>query len=271
MLFFDFLALQLPGLKPRQAKLHLATWNGNERPLDEYLAGRFNEWQRWQTRKNFQRQLVISLIALDGKKWLYAGAYRSNSKPTWDEQRLAYHYSLEELPEGQEFCGRAIVAFERTGRQSYLDAEKWIDKLTLSEVRAEPLRVADFPGYRAVDLSFAHLSIVARQGVPSWKAALSNAAGIYLISDLVSGQLYVGSATGAGGLWQRWQAYAQCGHGGNAELVALIGTDLGRAASFRFSILETFDLMETPQAVLDREVHWKNVLLSRTPHGLNAN
>ena len=34
-------------------KIHLACWNGREHPIDVYYAGRFKEWQDWQTRRNF--------------------------------------------------------------------------------------------------------------------------------------------------------------------------------------------------------------------------
>lgn len=90
-------------------------------------------------------------------------------------------------------------------------------------------------------------------------------------SDTETGHLYVGSASGAGGLWQRWSDYAATGHGGNVELKAIInGLSLDRAKPFRFSILEIADIHTGDADVLAREAHWKLVLLSRS-HGLNGN
>lgn len=40
---FDLLKLAYPTADPTQAKVHLAGWHGREHPLDEYLAGRFEE------------------------------------------------------------------------------------------------------------------------------------------------------------------------------------------------------------------------------------
>lgn len=49
---------------PRDTKVRLATWNGKENPLDVYLAGGFEDWQCRQARRNFERDFVVSLIAL---------------------------------------------------------------------------------------------------------------------------------------------------------------------------------------------------------------
>jgi hypothetical protein len=65
-------------LQPRKAKIHLATWDGKKNPLDEYLAGQFEEWQSYQGQRNFGRPQVIALIALSMRnRWLFAGAYDS--------------------------------------------------------------------------------------------------------------------------------------------------------------------------------------------------
>src|SRR5262245_27508465 len=76
---FDLLKLVDSQIDPNRAKIHLAGWNGKEHPLDEYLAGRFEEWQRWQSRKNFERQVVLSLIQYQaGDRWLFAGLFDSH-------------------------------------------------------------------------------------------------------------------------------------------------------------------------------------------------
>lgn len=70
-----------------------------------------------------------------------------------------------------------------------------------------------FPGYRHVILPKVTLNLVVDQDVPSWRAALSAVAGIYLITDMKTGKVYVGSATGDGGIWTRWSQYAATGLG----------------------------------------------------------
>jgi hypothetical protein len=270
MKLFDLLHLQLPTLTPDTCKLHLATWNGQEHPLDVFLAGDFPEWQRWQSKRNFERPYVVSLIAMGGNRWLFAGLYRSG-EPERHEAEGMWLYPLVEEPACQELTGRLVIDFARSGRQSYLVAENWADGLLVRQLLEEPLSIAEFPGFKTVNLSWDELRVVVAQALPSWRAALSSVAGVYLITDTRSGGLYVGSATGQGGLWQRWSAYADNGHGGNTELRRLLsdeGPDRQRA--FRYAILEIADTHASAEEVLRRESHWKAILLTREG-GLNAN
>jgi len=73
------------------------------------------------------------------------------------------------------------------------------------------------------------------------------------------------------GIWQRWLNYAKNGHGGNMELRALLRKKgVSHASLFQFSLLEVCDLNSSDDYVIERETHWKNVLLSRE-FGLNQN
>lgn len=191
----------------------------------------------------------------------------------WFDLENLHYYALHEDESFEELNGRLVVSFRRPGRQSqsYLNAERWMEDIGVSELFRERLSIGEFPGFRAVNLSYGELQLIVRQSLQSWRTALSNVSGVYLISDTMTGQLYVGSAYGDGGIWQRWSQYGTDGHGGNSELRRLIVTDgIQRAESFRFSVLETADLHASMEDLLNREIHWKNVLLSRD-HGLNQN
>jgi hypothetical protein len=59
-----FLRTAKIGIEANDMKVHLACWNGREHPIDEYYAGRFEEWQQWQTRRNFECAQVLSLVDL---------------------------------------------------------------------------------------------------------------------------------------------------------------------------------------------------------------
>ena len=253
-----------------KAKIHLASFNGIDAPIDEYLAGNFPEWQRHQHKRNFAREYVVSLIELrDPHLWLFAGLY----KPYGIMQKPSggFLYDLSEVPECRELNGRLVVRFHRPGRSSYLLAEKWTSGMQVCEIRRERLAIQDFPGYRNVDISFSELAHLAKESPAGWKSALSNVAGVYLITDLKLGKLYVGSASGQGGFWSRWLMYDKTGHGGNKELRNLLKHDPGRHTHLRLSILELADVAASDKSVLVRESHWKNILVSRIPHGLNAN
>jgi len=68
----DLLTFLDQQVAPEKTKVHLATWNGREDPLEVYLSGNFHEWQRLQTRRNLERPFVLSLIALTGRdQWLF--------------------------------------------------------------------------------------------------------------------------------------------------------------------------------------------------------
>lgn len=115
------------------------------------------------------------------------------------------------------------------------------------------------------------LASIIRQDNPSWRAALANVAGVYVITDGETGNQYVGSVYGGIGLWQRWTAYAKTGHGGNRELRELLrneGDDY--ATNFQFSLLEVCDINANQEYVIARESHWKDVLMTRE-FGLNWN
>ena len=133
------------------------------------------------------------------------------------------------------------------------------------------MSIADFPGFNSVLLSFEMLCSIIRQSNPSWRAALSNVAGVYVITDRETGCLYVGSAYSGVGLWQRWSEYAKSRHGGNKELRKLLkaeGEDY--ANNFQFALVEVCDINAGSEYIISRESHWKDVLLSRD-FGYNHN
>ena len=76
MHLFQLLTALDPALSPTNCKVHLAGWNGTDDPLDVYLEGKFDDWQAWQSNRNFARPHVVSLIQMSAKsKWLFAGTH----------------------------------------------------------------------------------------------------------------------------------------------------------------------------------------------------
>ena len=146
MRMIDLLAVMNPGIEPEDMKLHLATpGRDNREPIEVYREGDFHDWQSWQTRKNFERPFVISLISLpprEGDMWLFAGVYKTHgSKPRYNsEMGMTYHYyRLTEEEEYNELNGRLVVTFASPGRYAYLNTEKWVDRIDLREIYATPM------------------------------------------------------------------------------------------------------------------------------------
>lgn len=152
-------------------------------------------------------------------------------------------------------------------------AASWADggAFSVSAVREKKLSVEEFPGFNSVCVSFQKLQIIIEQQIQSWYGALSNIKGVYLIADTKAGKLYVGSATGDSGIWQRWSSYVTSGHGGNKELRALFKSKpTDYCSHFQYSILEIADSHASDDYILKRESYWKDVLMSRV-HGYNSN
>lgn len=273
MKLFDVLSWHAPDLRPEKTKLHLAAWDGRHDPLHEFFAGRFEEWQAWQGKRNFSRPYIVAVVPLPGTaRWLFAGCFRVLGC-AWVETPGPPHWSYmtEELGETAALAGRIVVGFKRPGRAAYLDAARWAPDLSILAIQERRQTVGEFPGYDRVRLRKGELDLVVKQGIQSWREALAAVAGVYLITDTETGRLYVGSATGLGGLWARWSQYSADGHGGNADLKALL-TERGKdyARHFTFAVLEIADTHAGTDDVLRRESHWKDVLCTRQ-HGYNKN
>ena len=127
---------------------------------------------------------------------------------------------------------------------------------------------AVFPGYEDVCVSWKELDRVIN--TESWKTALQNMKGVYLITDKSNGKLYVGSATGSEMIWGRWKDYLNTGHGGNVELKKLKFEHIQKY--FQYTILDIYKPSTDDQDILDREDWWKDVLMSRdSRRGYNLN
>ena len=272
----------LSGIALGHFKIHFATGKDFP-PLEAFFDGKFKEWQELQNQRNFQCDEIVSLIHLGGDKWLFAGVYAVEGVKPLNEgepdlyffpegvPRSCFKYSTRELEGLEHLTGHAIVRFEKRFRASYLIGKKYYDNLVVCEIRDQKMSVGDFPGYNSILLSFRLLCTIVRENLPSWKSALCNVSGIYIITDNKTEKHYIGSAYGGEGIWQRWCSYAKDGHGSNKELKELLKIN-GRdyVQNLQISILEVCDLNTNKENVINRESHWKNILRSRE-FGYNTN
>ena len=267
--------LRLSGIELGNYKIHCATDNkvSGWRPLDEYFAGTFEIGQSQQSQKHFECDQVLSLINLgNSKRWLFVGVYCVEGvREVHDNEWSGFLYTLKPMPGLEHLAGRAIIDFAKTFRNSYLIGKKHEAEMIVSSIREERMSIAEFPGFNSVRLSFEMLKAIIRQDNASWKAALANIAGVYIITDVATGGQYVGSAYGGIGVWQRWSEYAKSGHGGNKELRELLRVEGSEyARNLQFSVLEVCDINASDDHIISRESHWKSVLMTRE-FGLNWN
>jgi|LGOV01.1.fsa_nt_gb hypothetical protein len=264
----DFLKAAGIELNHGSYKVHLACQSADSHPLDVYCAGYFKEWQDYQNKKNFQCDMILSLIDMGQNNWLFAGIYKVLGVG-WAEDH--WRYETELLPGQDQLTGRIVVQHKRGGRASYLWPKPTGMEFPIAELRRERLTIEDFPGYNAIVLSHSKFRIITEQKIASWHGALANIKGVYLITDTKTGKHYVGSARGTDGIWQRWCSYADNGHGGNRELKELLQQEGAEyKTKFQYSVLEIADTHASDQNILARESYWKSALRSREC-GLNSN
>jgi hypothetical protein len=262
--------LRMTGLPLDNYKVHFATGKNSPTPLEAFYRGDFKEWQEEQTKQNFKCNYILSLISLGNGVWLFAGIYRVLGVDIGINS--PYLYRTELLLDQDDLIGKVIVQYKREFRASYVLGSNFGHLLEVAEIKPKRMSIEEFPGYNSAVISHPKLKIIVSHQEPTWRSALSNVNGVYLIADTSNGKLYVGCAIGENGLWGRWVSYAITGHGDNKELEQLIATNgIGYADNFQYAVLEIADSHATPEFILTRESYWKNALLSRRPFGYNWN
>ena len=250
-------------------------------PYHKFLIGEFKEWQEGQTNKNFHRPYVLSLIYYKKDLWIFGGVYQVTGKPVPienpEDNWKGWKYTTELMECQTDLIGRIMVSYKKEYRQSYPNLEMIPENgmrprdMCVSSILDKRVSINDFVGFDKVNIDYETLQVIMRDNIPSWRAALSNVKGIYLIADMKTGKQYVGSAYGDECIWQRWSAYAKDGHGGNQELKALLSEQGEKYKyNFKYSILEVCNMNLGNDYIIGRESYWKEVLQTRE-FGLNKN
>lgn len=188
--------------------------------------------------------------------------------PQWGADPAHSYYPLDKLDGFDDLEDRLVVDWGKAA----LAWHQWYSDRPVIEIRPQGRALPPFRDYLKVHLTFAELARLVKQPEAhrDWMAALRAIGAIYLVVDSLTGEQYVGSATGYGGLWQRWCDYANTGHGGNIKLQTLCDHSDAHPAAFRFSILETFSRTLSRDEAISLETFFKQKLGTRA-FGLNAN
>lgn len=223
------------------------------------------EGQYWNSEKrNFKEgQTTIGFIRIKDDLWLL---FHIGKVTKVLDVFNGIGYEHEELLEYKKYFGRLIVKYKNTSQKLTRRAISLIDECEVYEILPDIFDNDIFPGYDNVNLSWNDLSRVLQKD--SWKTALQNQKGVYLITDTSNGKMYVGSAYGERMLLGRWEDYAKTGNGGNKELKELSFDHIKQY--FRYSILDIFKSTIKDELIISRETWWKEVLLTRN-FGYNKN
>lgn len=225
-----------------------------------------------ENRKWFkENDIVIGLAEIAKNEWLLIDISRITKSydKFWDKipAQINTFYEHEQIEKYKKYFGRLIIKFHKNNAYVTLKGEH-IDRFYVKELLPDIFDNDNFPGYDKVNISWQELSRVIEKD--TWKTALQNQKGVYLITDVSNGKRYVGSAYGENMLLGRWKDYIKTGHGDNEELKKLSFDHI--KDKFRYSILDIFKSTTNDNIITERESWWKKVLLSRDEkYGYNEN
>ena len=276
----------VPDLNKTKIKFNMNAGNVEIRAWDLLFKEDETEWEQinaWKTKHpNNNLNHADYLLAFaqyypyGPEYFIFGGLYKIKKIEPEVFDEVGYELTL--MDDYKEYRKRLIVKLKKPiGRDLYNRLYKNIQDTLEPEVYeiAPNTKLGHFPGYQNVTLSHPQMQQIISRNEPSWKQALMNVKGVYVITDLSNGKLYIGSASGnTDGIWQRWSDYANIENltGGN-KLLNEIKLDKGKdyiVNNFQYSILEIFDTKTKADIIINRENYWKNVFCTRK-YGMNYN
>ena len=229
----------------------------------------FTEYQSGQSWDIFgDARYVISFIAERNRYAKFVGVWEVISKT--EKKPRGIKYETRELQGFEDLEGRLIILWGG-GARSW---GQWFHRQGNKEINEilPPDYVMEFPGYYNFTLTYDQLATIVKNPDSNreWQRMLSSISGVYVLLDQRTGKQYVGSAYGAGGIWNRWKAYVASPSGGNVQLKKILETSPSRCRDFQFSIIRVLEPSVTRDEVITQEVLTKKKLGSRA-FGVNIN
>lgn len=213
-------------------------------------------------------RIWLNFTAVGGNRCRFIGAYENHGEVTAERTATERYYNLVPSPCLASFTDRLVIDWTG-GTINWTRAGVAAIGFPVTEIA--DAQAPAFPGFDDLILSFSDLQTVIEDSrYENWRQILKSVQGIYLISDMKSGKLYVGKADGSERIMGRWSAYAKTGHGGNVALRELNEVDMSHRNHFQFSILRVFSPGASTAEIDSAENHYKRALLSRQ-FGLNRN
>ena len=239
-----------------------------------------NRWKNQSKSNNLEHADYLIALAqyypYGSQYFIFGGLFRV--KKIIPEVFDGCAYELTLMDDYKEYIKRLIIKIEKPiGQEVYNRKYETLQEQLNPEVYelAPRTKLGPFPGYQNVSLTHKDLRQIIAQNEPSWKQALSHVKGVYVVTDMSNGKLYIGSASGnTEGIWQRWSAYANASNltGGNKGFLEILETKADEyiMSNFKYSILEIFDTKTKGETIVERESYWKRVFVTGQ-HGMNYN
>ena len=235
----------------------------------------FLNYQCHQSKDVFKgAEYIVSFIGEGGNRVRFIGVFKVCDVTPLSEAQIDhlsskpynYLYTLEEDMRFADLKDRIMVDWgtSRIWHQKYGIEKEIIEIL-------QGLHYRQFSDYLSFILSFRELEEIIINKYRDWKRALENVNCIYMIAYSFNKKQYIGSTSGAGGIWSRWTDYVKTnGTGGNKLLIECSKNDPNYTEHITFTILEILPRTISSQQAVDKENLFKKKLGSRAI-GLNSN
>lgn len=246
-------------------------------------AGQLEFYQTFQGRPVFANcEQIVSFLGGAGTQAVFVGVYevRGVSGPRAIKLPTDFLYQHMNVSSVYVYNLARDKRFDTLRERLVIDwgagTRSWVQKFRQGEKQVVEVLpkgyVNEFPGFLDFILRFDELKTLIENPTANreWHRMLGSVAGVYLILDTITGRQYVGSAYGEGGIIARWSQYARTGHGGNAQLRALLSERPNARNDLQFSVLQTLSPSLTSREVIAYEQLHKEKLGTRA-HGLNSN
>lgn len=238
---------------------------------------KFLEYQSTQKNDVFGNcKYIVSFVGEEGLLSRFVGIYEITGRSVGsgtiniggENLDFNFKYAMKEVGGFDDLKERVIIRWSNA-----ISWHQWI-KNEMEVVEICPgLNYKRFTDYSELILSFEELREIVLNRYKEWETVLSAVKGVYLITDTLTGNLYIGSAYGDEGIWGRWCDYVSTnGHGGNKSLIELTNNGASDYASkhFQFSILMLLSKTVTAEEAIEKEQLFKRKL-GTNAFGLNNN
>lgn len=268
----DILNLSQDELKNSKIELNMTAGSGAESFMIRWLKtdkakreSGITDCSYWgwygKTRNFYPNQLVFSFIKIGYDEWLLISAAKIIDIPANSRA------NVEILERFKALFGRLIIKYHKgnTYQRYVFKLKNVIDNCIVSQILPCMFDGEDFNGYDNVHIEYTLLkSVFDGKIMPTYYKALEKVTGIYCLTDKKTGKLYIGSATGIGGVKQRWGNYLNSQHGGNKKLIELYNKQGEKyfIDNFTFTLIEYFGMSYDTEKILERERYWKKVFNS---------
>lgn len=275
----DLLCLTEDEIKNAKIVLNIGnTKYGNSNYIDEWSKTKNVSYSYWShygendnNQKNFKvGQRVFGFVRMEEDKYLLVTVGDILEVP--DKPGFCKYTNVEKY---KGFIGRLVIGVHKGNTYSRyaFNLEKYINEAKVLEILPKEYEAIEFRGFDNVYLKYSDLKLIlSNEKYSDYRSALSSIKGVYCLTDIKEGKLYIGSAYGENGIAQRWNNYLDTNTGGNKSLIELYnskGEDYFQD-NFTFTLIEFFGMNTDTSKIIEREQYWKKAFSTRES-GYNNN